>query len=275
MLFSKKHIDAGEELFFNYGYPKSVTKNFWERDELPGQGDKEDELVHEAADDGGPNTTHGVGRPRKKGVGRRVSSKKQSRIGGRWAKSTPDDTEPQNGVDDDDEEARSFRTEENEAAQRPLGRRKRKRSEGAIEDDQWAIPADELDFPERNGNGNAATGSSFQNAPEIAESEDDEFEDELASQESSTDDEEEEDDELEDEEDATSDSEVVRRRRISAGDTRFGGKSQRAGWATRRLKAAQAEAAAAASRPRKTRGMRSARGSWLGTGGRPPRKRGK
>jgi hypothetical protein len=276
MLFSKKHIDAGEELFFNYGYPKSVTKNFWERDEGPGQDEMDDSLGRDEAVDGVLRTTRGPGRPRKKGVGRKVSSKKQSRSGGRWVKSIPGEVDSQNGVVADDEEATSLRFEENEEAPRSSSRRKRKRkrSEGHNEVEEWAIPADELEAAERSGEGNLGAGLSFLGGPEIAESGDDDFEDDLASQESSSDDEEEMDDDVEDEEDATSDSEVVRRRRISAGDTRYGGKSQRAGWATRRMKAEQAAAATPAVRPRKTRGMRSARGSWLGTGGRPP-KRGK
>lgn len=258
MLFSKKHIDAGEELFFNYGYPKSVTKNFWERDELPGQGNAEDGLVREGEAGGIPVPTRGVGRPRKKGVGRRISSKKQSRVGGRWVKSMPDHLDLQNGTADDDKDEPSFPTEDVETTQQVSGRRKRKRkrSEDQSEVDQLAIAADEPLL-------------------EIAESDDDDFEDDLASQESSSDsDDEDGDDDSEEEEDATSDSDVVRRRRISAGDTRYGGKSQRAGWATRRLRAAQAAAAAAAAtpRPKKTRGMRSARGSWLGTGGRPPKR---
>jgi hypothetical protein len=276
MLFSKKHIDAGEELFFNYGYPKSVTKNFWERDELPGQGNPEDSGVREEAAGGNLNTGRRVGRPPKKGVGRKISSKKQSRSEGRWVKSIPDELDSQNGVAGDDEEATSFRREESEEAQQSFRRRKRKRKRSENEVDQWSIPADEPEIAEANGDSNHAGGAAFQSAPEIAESEDDDFEDDLASQESSssTDDEEDVDEDLEDEEDATSDSDVVRRRRISAGDTRYGGKSQRAGWATRRLKAAQTVAATPTSRPKKTRGMRSARGSWLGTGGRPP-KRGK
>jgi hypothetical protein len=276
MLFSKKHIDAGEELFFNYGYPKSVTKNFWERDEGPGQGGEEDEPVREEAAGGGPPTTRGPGRPRKKGVGRRISSKKQSRSGGRWVKSALEVESPK-GVADSDEEAPSFRTESNGGSLRSSSRRKRKRSEGGHEVGQWGIPADEPDVVEGHGDGDEAAGSSRQGAPEIAESGDDEFEDDLASQESSSTDDSDEGDDLEEEEeeDATSDSEVVRQRRISAGDTRYGGKSQRLGWATRRLKAAQAAEIASAPRPKKTRGKRSARGSWLGTGGRPPKKRGK
>ena len=278
MLFSKKHIDAGEELFFNYGYPKSVTKNFWERDEGPGQRGEEDEPVREEAAGVGPPTTRGPGRPRKKGVGRRISSKKQSRSGGRWVKSALEVESPK-GMADSDEEAHSVGTKNNGEALRSSSRRKRKRSEGGHEADHWAIPADEPDVAEGRGDGNDATGSSFQGAPEIAESGDDEFEDDLASQESSsTDDSDEEgnlEEEEEEEEDVTSDSEVVRQRRISAGDTRYGGKSQRLGWATRRLKAAQAAEIVSAPRPKKTRGKRSARGSWLGTGGRPPKKRGK
>ena len=276
MLFSKKHIDAGEELFFNYGYPKSVTKNFWERDEGPGQGGEEDESVREEAAGAGPPTTRGPGRPRKKGVGRRISSKKQSRSGGRWVKSALEVESPKD-VADSDEEAHSFRTKNNGETLRSSSRRKRKRSEGGHEVDHWAIPADEPDVAEGRGDGNDVAGSSFQGAPEIAESGDDEFEDDLASQESSSTDDSDEEDDLgeEEEEDATSDSEVVRQRRISAGDTRYGGKSQRLGWATRRLKAAQAAEIASTPRPKKTRGKRSARGSWLGTGGRPPKKRGK
>jgi hypothetical protein len=278
MLFSKKHIDAGEELFFNYGYPKSVTKNFWERDEGPGQqGGEEDELIREEAAGAVPTTTtRGPGRPRKKGVGRKISSKKQSRSGGRWVKSALE-VESLTGVADSDEEAHSSRTENNGGSLRSSSRRKRKRSEGGHEVNKWGIPADEPDVVEGHGDGNGAAGSSLQRAPEIAESGDDEFEDDLASQESSsTGDSDEEDDlEEEEEEEVTSDSEVVRQRRISAGDTRYGGKSQRAGWATRRLKAAQAAEIALAPRPKKTRGKRSARGSWLGTGGRPPKKRGK
>ena len=281
MLFSKKHIEAGEELFFNYGYPKHVTKNFWERDEVPGQGDNESQGGQEEAAGAGPSTLRGGGRPRKKGVGRRISSKKQSRNGGRWVKSLADEINSQIGAaedDDEEEAARPFRMEEKEGVQPSSRRGKRKRSEGQIEVEQWAIAADEAEGAEEKGEGNAAPRSSFPGAPEVAETEDDEFEADLASQESSTDDDDDDDDddELEDEEEATSDSEVMRRRRISRGDTRYGGNSQRAGWATRRLKAAQAAEEAAAARPKKTRGMRSARGSWLGTGGRPPlRKRGK
>ena len=33
-LFAKKDISAGEELFFNYGYPISVTRHFWEKEDL-------------------------------------------------------------------------------------------------------------------------------------------------------------------------------------------------------------------------------------------------
>ena len=275
MLFSQKHIAAGEELFFDYGYPKSVTKNFWERDDIPGQGDKEDHLDREEAAVGGPSTLRGGERPRKKGVGRRISSKKQSRSGGRWVKSMADEIDSSKGVADNDEEVRSLSTEDDTGVQRSSGQRKRKRSEAHLEVEQWAVPATEAEAAEQSGDGNVAADSSFHSAPEIAESEDDEFEDNLASQESSTDDEDEGDD-LEDEEDSSSDTEVLSRRRISRGDTRYGGTSQRAGWATRRLKAAEAAEAAAAARPRKTRGVRSARGSWLGTGGRPPlRKRGK
>jgi hypothetical protein len=190
-------------------------------------------------------------------------------------KSTLEVESPKDVVDSD-EEAYSFRTKNNGEALRSSSRRKRKRSEGGHEVDQWAIAADEPDVTEGPGDGNDAARSSFQSAPEIAESGDDEFEDDLASQESSSTDDSDEEDDLEEKEDVTSDSEVVRQRRISAGDTRYGGKSQRAGWATRRLKATQAaELASAAPRPKKTRGKRSARGSWLGTGGRPPKKRGK
>ena len=280
MLFSKKHIDAGEELFFNYGYPKSVTKNFWERDEGPGQGDEEDELGREEAPGRGPNPPRGPGRPRKKGLGRKISSKKQLRIGGRWVKSKPDEVDSQTDVTNEADQVHLLRTQDSGEALRSSGRRKRKRSEGGHEAEKWAVPANEAEVAEGSDDANAVAGAS---AAEVADSEDDEFEDDLASQGSPSDEESEEDDEVEEEEeDATSDSEVVRKRRISAGDTRYGGKSQKAGWETRRLKAAQAAAAAATAaaggsggRPRKVRGMRSARGSWLGTGGRPPRKRGK
>ena len=276
MLFSKKHIDAGEELFFNYGYPKSVTKNFWERDEVPGQGDNGEEVVQEAAGGRGSGTGRGPGRPRKKGVGRKISSKKQPRTGGRWTKSIPDEVESQNDGADNDEGALPSPGVHTRGALRSTGRKKRKRSEGGHEVGQGAISGDELDVAEGLDARNLTAGSSFHSVPEVAESEDEEFEADLASQESSSDDEEDEDeDDLEDEENDTTDSDVVRRRRISAGDTRYGGNSQRAGWATRRLKAAQAAETAAAARPRKMRGMRSARGSWLGTGGRPPRKRGR
>jgi hypothetical protein len=174
----------------------------------------------------------------------------------------PNELDLQNGNADDDKDAPSFPSEDVDGARQVSGhrRRKRKRSEDLVDADELADAADEP-------------------ALEIAESDDDDFEDDLASQESSSDSDDDAGDESsEAEDDSSSDSDVVRRRRISAGDTRYGGQSQRAGWATRRLKAAQAAAQAAAAataatpRPKKTRGMRSARGSWLGTGGRPPKR---
>src|SRR2546421_7225879 len=80
---------------------------------------------------------------------------------------------------------------------------------GQFEGEQWTIAADEPAIVEGNSDGN------FLEGPEIAESEDDEFEDDLTSQENSTDDDEEVDDDFEDEKDASSDSNIVRRRRIS------------------------------------------------------------
>ena len=40
-LYSTRHIKAGEELFFNYGYPEAVTKNFWEKGENGPRSDHE------------------------------------------------------------------------------------------------------------------------------------------------------------------------------------------------------------------------------------------
>jgi SET domain/CXC domain len=33
-LFAKRNVVAGEEMFFRYGYPESVTKHFWEKEDL-------------------------------------------------------------------------------------------------------------------------------------------------------------------------------------------------------------------------------------------------
>lgn len=33
-LFAKRNLTAGEEMFFRYGYPESVTKNFWEKEDI-------------------------------------------------------------------------------------------------------------------------------------------------------------------------------------------------------------------------------------------------
>ena len=34
-MYAKRDIAVGEELFFNYGYPKAITKHFWEKGEKP------------------------------------------------------------------------------------------------------------------------------------------------------------------------------------------------------------------------------------------------
>ena len=46
-LFAKRNLVAGEEMFFRYGYPESVTKNFWEKEDIEAAAglDNDDELT--------------------------------------------------------------------------------------------------------------------------------------------------------------------------------------------------------------------------------------
>ncbi len=288
MLFSKKPIEAGKELFFNYGYPKSVTKNFWEPGEGPGQSGEEEHESDEDEDQGKgkavQSSVYAMKQPRKKGIGRRITSKQQARRNGRWVRIVQDDTEFQGDITTAQKLA-PFISTGSDANPRSQSRKKRKRLD---EDSQHNM--DELANPIVQAlSANAASadsvpiGSSFHSAPEIAESDSEDGDEDVASEESPTsgDEEEEEegeeeelDNEEEDDEDENSSSEVARRRRISAGDTRYGGRAQKAGWETRRLKQALGHAEEEGRRrPKKTRGQPTARGSYRGTGGRP-RKRG-
>jgi hypothetical protein len=49
-LFAKRNLVAGEEMFFRYGYPESVTKHFWEKEDLEARRrfDRGNELDHDA-----------------------------------------------------------------------------------------------------------------------------------------------------------------------------------------------------------------------------------
>jgi SET domain/CXC domain len=75
-LFAKRNLVAGEEMFFRYGYPESVTKHFWEKEDLlsgkrSGNGDEIDN-----------NTGSHVARVKAKGVKTSVIvTKEKSRKG--------------------------------------------------------------------------------------------------------------------------------------------------------------------------------------------------
>lgn len=278
MLYAKQDIKAGEELYFEYGYKKEVTKFFWEPGE-GGPGRSHDSNNSENSADAGQNQGKG------KAVGGSVYATKKIRKKGIGQKI-------------------------------PQSRTKRKR----IEEDSQHDPDPQKNIPEvlpkpnRSGKGRsdltadvfagpAAGSSSYPTAPEIAESEDDEYQaSDALSEGSSGDDEEENDDDndaddddgdetglSEGADDISSRSAALRRHRISTGDRRYGGEAQRAAAATRRLKASLIDNNSSSSntnnrtgslqgsesqeRARKTRGKPSARGSYYGTGGRP-RKRG-
>lgn len=92
-LFAKRNLVAGEEMFFRYGYPESVTKHFWEKEDLEARG--RHGSVEEVDNDTGPEAVRvkgkGIkasaigakGKPRK-GVGKKmIQTARKERFGGK------------------------------------------------------------------------------------------------------------------------------------------------------------------------------------------------
>lgn len=80
-LFAKRNLVAGEEMFFRYGYPESVTKHFWEKEDLQARRGLNNENVLDASEGSKAERIKGKGvnaavmatkQKAKKGVSRQI-----------------------------------------------------------------------------------------------------------------------------------------------------------------------------------------------------------
>ena len=241
-LYAKRDIKAGEEFFFHYGYPDSVTKHFWEKGEKPGQGsgagdesDSDVSLVPLGKKNKGKGKLVAVKEPlkkrrkRKKGVAVPVSRKAKTDISSSFASNSSGRSRK-----------RGFAFEDEDVTPNTGSL-----SLGSQLDGMDAIP-EIAESSDDNYYSNEISGESVSSSPtrSIAEAEaEDEDEDE---------DEELDDLPVDDEESdadmaSTSSPEIVRRRRSGQAkknskkvrigrlrDTRYGGQAQKAGWITRK-----------------------------------------
>ena len=313
-LFSKRTILAGEELFFHYGYPKHVTKKFWERGDDPGQKATERAQRYTSSDEDDVDTTskaratkkglNAAKYYRKKDLGKITHSLHQPRINGRFARMAHD----KDGEDVNEHEHRQLSVKTGKGSGLSSSSRKRKRANGKeTEVDKRVIPEVEQEQDttianeeeeeariraEHGRDGGTARSASNHQAREIAESEgDDEYDaDNASDEEPLTEDEvdgEDEDAEVslheeeeDDDDDDDSSPEIERRHKKRTGDARHGGKSQKKGWVTRKQNILGAkDRAVKVARKRMSHTAKKVRGPMTAKGsyrgvGGRPRKRG-
>ena len=271
-LFACKNIEAGEELFFDYRYPIEVTKKFWERGDAVAQDHDRIAVPHQQTPKGKAKRTTAA-LPRDHGSAGSARTVSPSRLAGL----------------DDWWVGRQGQAISNAGASRTLSlfpRRKRKRTEEEGTDELGRstilLEKSEDAAEEEEEEWGTTPFSSGRLAREIAESGDDE--DYEAADTS-------EDDELESKNDDDGHESSYDERAVKLGAVGLRGGSVwngRKGDAgpgqgrARRKKEALSSATvspmrvvqmrrAVSRRRQKKRAGRSARGSWLGTGGRPPR----
>ena len=245
-LFAKgpKPIEPGSELFFHYGYPREITKQFWEKGERPQKGvatsshkgkvvkkssmvqrAKKSDIVQEVEK---PSVVQAVKTKTQKPmkVSRQANGQGIRRKKVRLA--TPDE-ESYKGKG----KAKEIWDDSSSDIVRPSrSKRKRASTDAAASDDVFDLPTDDND--ESNGGPSRPRRSplvapfAFDGAPEVPESEDEynEASEEEIGESSDADEDDDQDDE--------SPGFGSRRTKFRGGDGRLGGEMQRKGWITRK-----------------------------------------
>ena len=168
-LFAKRNLVAGEEMFFNYGYPESITKNFWEK------GDPEVEKRFSSGDDDDEAES---GRLKAKGVKTSVVAAKGKSMDGasrqKAVKQSGGKERHAHFLDDtlDDNPAASPSQTISQSWSRPK-KRKRTPSSPVIEETTFHLPEDHYNYDTSPSDPEAPAGpssSSFGARTEIVES---------------------------------------------------------------------------------------------------------
>ena len=192
-LFAKRNLLAGEEMFFRYGYPESVTKHFWEKEDLQARRALNNDNVLDGNEASKAERIKGKGvkgavlatkQKAKKGISRQIKRVLQRPGGKERHAHFLDDI-----ADDDEPEASS-----SQPLSHQLHRtKKRKRnSSPVIDESTFDLPgAESKDAREEEESAPGPSGSSIGARTEVAESDtdDEEYEEDDEEDDASDDDE--------------------------------------------------------------------------------------
>lgn len=177
-LFAKRNLSAGEEMFFRYGYPESVTKHFWEKEDLQARRALNDDDVLDGNEASTAERIKGKGvkaavvatkQKAKKGVSRRIKKVLQRPGGKERHAHFLDDI-----ADDDEPEASSSQPL---AHQLHRTKKRKRNSSPVIDETTFDLPGAESKDPgEEEESVPGPSGSSISARTELAESDTDDEE---------------------------------------------------------------------------------------------------